>query len=398
MLDIRKLLEFDMENGVEKGEKSILNFKNAEFLAQNLEDPTAITQYFDLGADINKGKALATYYSGIQQAFSQYTTYPKLDYYKARFARDSIQKSLYTLYAYGFNNITSQAFQDVYKANSNKFQCRDYFNKFENNLADLICNSNSLTLDNYQGIVTWTIAIYLYFDPEYLQSDDVSKYDWNKFTEWDAIGFILSETGIKTKEDLMSQIDSSLIKTIMNQIQDQFKETFKCFAPPCNRKFLAEQQFYLGKVTYCGKEKCPMYPSLNKRSVCGFKENFPLLKNKIPEMYGFYNIHYDFNGVIFGGEPDVIFSNNAGSIVNYYQMMVMYEFSRSGRTSDQAHLFNIWSNPRYLVHYVDHLFFEWFMEGLITEQKVSEMVKGYDDQTIDRIKVSFPLNSSNFLE
>jgi hypothetical protein len=131
--------------------------------------------------------------------------------------------------------------------------------------------------------------------------------------------------------------------------------------------------------------------------VCGFEENFSLLKNKIPEIYGFYNIHYDFDGVIFGGEPDIIFSNNAGSIVNYYQMMVMYDFSRSGRTSDQAHLFNIWSNPRYFVHYVDHLFFEWFLEGIITEQKVSDIVSGYDDKTIERIKVSPVLAPLTFI-
>jgi hypothetical protein len=133
--------------------------------------------------------------------------------------------------------------------------------------------------------------------------------------------------------------------------------------------------------------KCPMYPSLNKRSVCAFEENFDLLKNKIPEMYGFYNIHYDFEEIIFGGEADVIFSNNAGSITNYYQLIVMYDFSRGGRTSDQAHLFNIWSNPRYLVHYVDHLFFEWYLEGLIAEQKVSDIITGYSDPTIKRLKV-----------
>lgn len=69
----------------------------------------------------------------------------------------------------------------------------------------------------------------------------------------------------------------------------------------------------------------------------GFSENSDILKNKIPEMYGFFNIHYNFEKIIFGGEPDIIFSNNAGSITNYYQLMVMNDFSVNGRTSDQAH-------------------------------------------------------------
>lgn len=104
-------------------------------------------------------------------------------------------------------------------------------------------------------------------------------------------------------------------------------------------------------------------------------------------MYGFYYIHYGFNNTIFGGEADVVFSGNAGSIENYYQMMVMYDFSRSGRTSDLAHLFNIWSAPQYLVHYIDHLFFEWFMEGLTAEILVRNIIEGYNDKTIQRLKV-----------
>jgi hypothetical protein len=70
ILETRKLLEFDMEHGVEKGEYSLLNFKNAAFLAANLEEPSKVSQHFDLGTDEAKGQALIDYYKGVMLAFS----------------------------------------------------------------------------------------------------------------------------------------------------------------------------------------------------------------------------------------------------------------------------------------------------------------------------------------
>jgi hypothetical protein len=122
------------------------------------------------------------------------------------------------LYAYGFNNITSKAFSDYYSQNGNRFQCRDYFNKFPNSMADQICNSNSLTLDNYQGIVTWTIAMYLYFDPDYLQKEDPTKQDWRLFKEWDAGKFIMEELKIESKDEFELYYKQSMIQSAMNQI------------------------------------------------------------------------------------------------------------------------------------------------------------------------------------
>ena len=362
MKEIRSLLEFDMEKGEEKGANSLINFKNAEFLSQNLKNPDEIATRFGLDSR-EKGAALATYYQGILHSLDQVTSDPEIDYYKSRFAALSIQKSIFVLYAYTFNNITSKAFADVYKQNNNRFQCNDYFNQFANGVIEKICNSNSLSLDSYEGIVTWTIAMYLYFDPEYLQKD--SK-DWDKYKEWDALKFISDQLDMTT-ENVLKFARTSYIQTVFDNIQVQFKNSFGCFEPPCNRKFLAEQQFYLGKITSCGLDTCKDYPSINKRSVYGFAENTGLLKNKIPEIYGFYNIHYNYQDIIFGGEADVIFSGNTGSIVNYYQMMLMKDLSKNERTSDLAHLFNIWSNPQYLVHYIDHLFFEWYLDGLIEE-------------------------------
>ena len=46
-----------------------------------------------------------------------------------------------------------------------------------------------------------------------------------------------------------------------------------------------------------------------------FEENKELLINKIPEIYGFYKIHFGYDGKVFGGEQDKLFSNNQGRIL-----------------------------------------------------------------------------------
>lgn len=334
---------------------------------------------------IKKAKQLSRYYKVTIASFKQFTQTPVVDYFKIRFARDSIQKSIYTLWAFAFNNITSKAFSDSYKSRIDTHSCKDYFDSFSDSQIDMICNSNQLSLDNYQGIVTWTIAMYWNFDTEYRWQDEK---DWAKYKEWNAHKFIEEQLGVGSKllDHLMG---SSYIAYAFADIQKNILNQFGCFQPgPCNRKFLAEQQYYLGKVTSVGLNTtgfCKNYPSINQRSVSGFAENLPILKNKIPEIYGFFNIHYSFDQVIFGGESDVIFSNNAGSIINYYQMMVMHDFSVKKRTSDQAHLFNIWSSPEYFVHYVDHLFFEWYLDGLIAPISVKDLTEGYKDETILRL-------------
>lgn len=349
---------------------SLLNFKNAAFLAKNSiegkENYQAIQTHFKLST-LDHAKTLASYYRGTLKTYTQYTENPKLDYYKSRFAKNSINDCIDLLQRYTLNNITMKAFADVYKSKKNQYQCRDYFNIY----GDTICNSNSLSLDSYEGIVTWTIALQLAYKP--------GKVDP---AEWDARSYILKQLGKEKEPEFWDQVyNNSLLNTTMWAIQENFFEFFGCFEPPCARKFIAEKQFYEGAITNVPQ----LYPSLNVRSVAAFTENRELLKNKIPEIYGFYYIHFNFTGVIFGGEEDIIFSNNAGSIVNFYQLGLFYEFSRKGRTSDLAHLFNIWSPPEYFVNYMDHLFFEWYLDGIIGGVVAENLVKGYNDRTLIKL-------------
>lgn len=369
--EISKRLLSMKDNGEETDEPtSLLNFKNAAFLAEKSqegkEDYQAIQDHFKL-ASKDQAQALASYYRGTLKTYNQYTEIPKLDYYKSRFAKYSIDDCIDTLQRYTLNNITGKAFADVYKKNKNKYRCRDYFNIY----GDTICNSNSLSLDSYQGVITWVIALQLDYPPG---SPDPE--------EWDARSFILKQLGKSEEPNFWDQVyTNSLLNTTMWAIQMKFFEYFGCFAPPCARKFIAEKQYYEGTITNVPS----LYESLNVRSVAAFEENNGLLKNKIPEIYGFYYIHYNFTGVIFGGEEDIIFSNNEGSITNYYQLGLFYDFSRKGRTSDLAHLFNIWSPPEYFVNYMDHLFFEWYLDGLLGGTVAYDIVNGYNDKTLEKI-------------
>lgn len=68
--------------------------------------------------------------------------------------------------------------------------------------------------------------------------------------------------------------------------------------------------------------------------------------------------------------------------MNFYQFFLLYQLSKSNRTSDLAHSFNIWSPAVYFTYYADHLLFEWFLDGLISKTNMSNILYGYEDQTL----------------
>jgi hypothetical protein len=364
----RALLAYDNSTGgIVNKTTTLLNFQNTLFLSKNLDQPSKVKSHFNLDSN-EEAQVLIDYYKGSMQVFTQYTAKPKLDYYKARFAREAILESITFLSRYTLNNITMKAFEEIYVRDQHKASCRDYFNSY----ADTICNSNHLSLDNYEGIVTWIIAV---FNNSGLGPHDKHGEDPH---EWKAIEFIMKKLGLKDKPAFWEMIMNTYFYEVWWNLQLEFQHNFGCFTPPCARKFIAETQYYNGSITYIPE----LYTSLNVKTVAGFKENKDLLKNKIPEIYGFYVVHYDFNEIIFGGEEDIIFSRNAGSILNYYQLMLMNDFARSGRTSDLAHLFNIWAPPQYFVEYMDHLLFEWFFDGLINEIPAKNLLFGENDRSL----------------
>lgn len=234
----KRLLSMNDDGSLSNEPTSLLNFDNARVLARysnpETKNYTKILEHFKLDSPL-QAATLASYYIGTLKTYKKYSKIPKLDYYKSRFSRDSINDSIDLLQRYTLNNITMKAFSDIYKKNKNKFRCRDYFNVF----GDTICNSNSLSLDSYQGIVTWVIAIQL----DYSRGVDPA--------EWDARSFILKELGKESEEGFWEGVfENSLLNTTVWDIQLVFYKEFGCFYPPCSRKFIAERQYYEGKGIY----------------------------------------------------------------------------------------------------------------------------------------------------
>lgn len=74
-----------------------------------------------------------------------------------------------------------------------------------------------------------------------------------------------------------------------------------------------------------------------------------------------------------------------GSLMNPFQMMLLYRLSKENRTSDLAHTFDIWSPASYFASYSDHLLFEWFLDGMIGELNIGKMIQKTDDDTLIKL-------------
>ncbi len=355
---------------------SLLNLTNGKFLIDNLNNIQNIKVKFYL-TDA-KAKALADYYNRTISSLRLASNSPELSYFRARFSRDGLIDALAVLRHYTFNNITMQGFNQLYNDRKGNYTCRDYFIDFQGrSLPEKICTDPIITLDNYGGIIIWVIAKYRNF-----QNDSI---------DFPAFEFLKQRLKLTDKE-LDSLIENSQFSKTLAEIQDDFKNFFGCFEAPCDRKFLSERQYYQSSITNLnGNNK---YPNLKVKSVAEFEGNKLLLNNKIPEIYGFYQKHFKYEGKIFGGEQDKVFNNNVGSlaspgsITNYFQFFLMYQFSKYNRTSDLAHSFNIWSPAQFFASYGDHLLFEWYLNGLIGQVNLSTILTGMNDPTLLKIVMS----------
>lgn len=370
---IKDLLDYDKANGREGGSTtSLLNFKNAKYLSENLDHPKKLADYF--GLDENHSKQLIKYYKECfesLQVLSKDLDRPDQAYYRARFSRDGIRKALTTLEQYVFDNITMKAFSQVYFERRGTKPCVLYFcspnNRHCAKDSSIVCQNPRTSLDNYEGITKWVIAFY--------QKDFAGPENPN------GIQMIANDT--KLSEEAVTKLLSGadLLKTTLNGIQNNFTQTYKCFRPPCDRRFLAEKQYYESYIT-----KNATYQNMNVWSVAQFSENKPFLGNKIPEIGGFYYLKFNYTEKVFGGEQDAIFSDGIGSVTNYYQVFLLYEFSKDRRASDVAHTFNIWSPTEYFAAYGDHLLLEWYFDGLVKKTKYGDAFEGYYSQCLTRLR------------
>ena len=380
----RRLL--NSSNGTVCSASSLLNFTNSNFFIDHLGNPYEIAKKLDLTT--NQAALLSQYYSQTLNDLSLASNSPTLSYFRARYSRDGLLKAMSVLRLFVFDNITMKAFQQVYNDNRGTTRCADYFNNVQfgeisGDVRTRICQDPVISLDKYEGIIYWMIAFYQNWQPE--------------TGAFNATKLILDRLGISyAKTDAIQRLTDypSIMNRTLTEIQNDFMNNFGCFAAPCDRKFLSERQYYDSSITdprniYPNLTK---YPALAVRSVAQFSGNQALLQNKIPEICGFYDTHFGYLGKIFGGEQDKVFSNNmgnrfgdTGSITNYFQFFLLYQFSKYNRTSDIAHAFNIWSPASYFSAYGDHLLFEWYLDGVIGQQSLADLYQGYTDPTLTNL-------------
>lgn len=226
---------------------SLLNLTNSKYLIENLNDFEGIKWRFGL-SDIAKAKGLSAYYNHTIKTFKLTTNSPELAFFRARFSRDGVQKSLDILKHYVFHNITMKAFSNFYSNNKGDKACGDYFN---GQFKSQICNHNIISLDRYEGITLWIMAYYKDFQPIP--------------GEFDARGYIVSVIN-NTNFDFDLTVKNSWFSGTLGGIQDNFTRYFGCFEPPCDKKFLAELQYYNSSVTdvaSSNEDAKKFYPSLN---------------------------------------------------------------------------------------------------------------------------------------
>lgn len=300
--EAKTLLSKNKDGSQNKEVRSLLNFTNSKYLIQNLNNFEGIKNQFGL-SNINKAKGLSAFYNNTLATFKLNTNSPELSFYRARFSRDGLVKSLDILKQYVFNNITMKAFNNFYINNKGIWSCKEYFLSFQTQ----ICNNNLLSLDKYDGVILWVLAFY---------------QDWQPIPGEIDARKIITETIDHPAFNFNAAVSGSKLNVTLGQIQVNFTTYFGCFEAPCDRKFLAELQYYKSSVTNIGNLNDiakQIYPSLTVvfifiqvKSVAMFEENKQLLINKIPEIYGFYKIHFNYDDRVFGGEQDKLFSSNQG--------------------------------------------------------------------------------------
>lgn len=191
--------------------------------------------------------------------------------------------------------------------------------------------------------------------------------------------------------------EKSLVQTkfhidYQEMLDDTFADLYGCLKSlgGCTRKYLAETQYYAGNVTDITEnfrhDLIELYPSLNVRSLVMWEENSQWLGNKIPEFYGFLNFHHNYTNVLFGIPMDLVFNYGYQSVLNDQTIYLMNTFSADQRASDISHRFSLWVKPDYIVQYINHAFFEWYLGGLFKNFKISDIIFGYEDTDLLRMK------------
>jgi hypothetical protein len=350
----KKLLETRLDRSRVDTKYSIFNLKNAAVLPGKdpkvYADVLKVQNSFKLD-DPKQAQILIHNYQNFKGDLDVYAgrQNPGNEYFKAYYAKAGIVRSLDILSLYTLNNVTMKAFNNYYQQNIDIYPCLKYFEfRVENSeqLTTKICDNANLKIEKYGALTTWIEAV---LDPDTV---------YHKVT-YNARNFILntiSMTSIKDWNDFSTNYlkHSFFMKTI-RFLFEKFVEWYGCIKEMggCTRKFLAQKQYISGTITDISQhhEGLKNFPSLSVKSVSLFPENKNLLRNKIPEMYGFLSRNFGYNGNLFTQSIGKTFSNGSTSILNVMSLFLMNIFIKESRNSDLAHKFNIWCGPELLNAY-----------------------------------------------
>lgn len=218
---------------------------------------------------------------------------------KAKFSVEGLQKSLDVVKEYTFINATAVALNQLIYERRNEVSCEALFPRF---YAKKICRDEFIRPTFYEGVLLWVMAYYHSYQP-------------SRESKLDAHRLIRTRIGMDGDvSDLDDFMKKSQLKNFLDEIETDFKEMFKCETKPCDKHFLASMQFVSSSVTDAKSSK---YHELKFSSIALIPGNKKLLGNKIPELSGFYRIHFNHTGRIFGGDIPTLLGNHKGKFLSY---------------------------------------------------------------------------------
>lgn len=197
---------------------------------------------------------------------------------------------------YTFINATTVALNQLIFERRSNMTCQAMFPE---KYARAICLDEAIRPTYYEGVLVWVIAYYY-------------RHQYSDVTKLDAHRMIRIKLGMGSSvNDLDDLIKNSKLKDYFDEIEDDFKEMFGCQSKPCDKQLLSRLQFAGSVVT---SPKSSKYTDLKFDSVAKIPGNRKFLQNKIPEISGFYRIHFNHTGRIFGGDIQSLLGYNKGII------------------------------------------------------------------------------------
>lgn len=351
----RLLSPTDLQGQESKSKQSLLNTAASQNLTLNLNNLSRISQQFNLSEA--KSSLLVSFFKKAKTALNLLdNSNSTLIYYKAKYIELGISKALETLNKYLFLNISSLAFISTFQKMRDKIQCKDLIDP---RYAQKVCTSHLISPEMDSGAVILVSAYYINFQ----RGEDDFRGD-----------LVLRNTlGFKTSGELADFFKNSKGFTkILTKVQKDFKKIYGCWSAPCDKRYLSEKQFAGSQISNIKEKKFrKYYPFLTVNSIRDFRGNSELLGNKVPELPGFLELHFNYSKNAFSiFNQDKLYSRDEGSIRSENQMMLLYSLCKTERNSDIAHSFGINAPPKFVTYFFDHMMVEFAFGGLIGVQNM----------------------------